>query len=72
MGGGIPVSAEYRLTRLRGGWAVAVWQDGKRINRSSLGTSDRKEAERRLATFVAQFERPEKLTVANYTAISRC
>lgn len=55
---------EYRLTRLRGEWAVAVWQGGRRINRSTLGTSDRKEAERRLATFVAQFERPERLTVA--------
>lgn len=54
---------EYRLTRLRGEWAVAVWRDGKRVNRSTLGTSDRKEAERRLATFVAQFERPEHITV---------
>ena len=55
---------DYRLTRLRGEWAVAVWQDGKRVNRSTLGTSDRKEAEQRLAVFVAQFERPERLTVA--------
>lgn len=55
---------EYRLTRLRGGWAVSIWNDGRRVGRYSLATGDRKEAERRLAKFAADREKPKHVTVA--------
>ena len=56
---------EYRLTRLRGKWAVAIHQDGKRIQRITLGTSNRSEAERLLKTFIAGREKPTSLTVSS-------
>ncbi len=55
---------EYRLTRLRGEWAAAVWSGGKRLHRITLGTSDRKAAEVAFARFVAEYTRPKNLTVA--------
>lgn len=62
--GGRVSGPQYRLTRLRGGWAVAVYQDGRRTERLTLGTPDRKEAETRLAKFVADRARPREITVA--------
>lgn len=62
---------EYRLTRLRGRWAVSIWEDGRRIGRYSLATSDRKEAERILARFVADREKPKHVTVA-YAKTATC
>ena len=55
---------EYRLTRLRGKWAVSTWERGRRLHRRSLGTGDRKEAERAFATYVAELKRPKHITVA--------
>jgi integrase len=55
---------EYRLTRLRGQWAVAVFESGRRTNRYSLGTADRKEAERRLERFQREQSKPEHITVS--------
>lgn len=54
----------YRLGRLRGQWAV-VWNepDGRRP-RHTLGTSDRKEAERLLDRFVIEQAKPEHVTVS--------
>ncbi len=63
MGGRIS-GPQYRLTRLRGKWAVAVYQDGHRTERLTLGTGDRQEAERLLARFVADRDRPREITVA--------
>lgn len=55
---------EYRLTRLRGQWAVGVYEHGRRTNRYSLGTSDRKEAERRLEKFQREQSIPTEVTVS--------
>lgn len=55
---------EYRLTRLRGVWAVAVHEGGKRTNRYTLGTKDRREAERRLEQFARTETAPQEITVA--------
>lgn len=44
--------SDRHLTRLRGGWAATWYEDGKR-RRYSLGTSDKKEAERLLIQFSA-------------------
>lgn len=54
---------EYRLNRLRGGWAVSLWENGQRVGRYSLGTADRKEAERELEAFRRRWERPVHITV---------
>ncbi len=61
--GGRVSGPQYRLTRLRGKWAVAVYQDGHRTERLTLGTGDRKEAERLLARFIADRDRPREITV---------
>lgn len=53
----------YRLNKLRGAYAVSVWEDGKRIGRYSLGTADRKEAERRLAKHERDAQKPAHVTV---------
>jgi len=55
---------EYRLTRYRGAFAVGVWEDGRRTGRYSLGTADRKEAERRLDQFRRTAEKPAAVTVS--------
>jgi integrase len=62
--GGRVSGPQYRLTRLRGKWAVAVYQDGQRTERLTLGTRDRKEADRLLARFIADRQRPREITVA--------
>lgn len=54
----------YRLTRYRGAWAVSVWENGRRTGRFTLGTSDRKEAERRLDSFKRTAEKPAHITVS--------
>lgn len=54
---------EYKLTRLRDEWAVAVYEGGERISRRTLKTASRVEAERRLAHWIADSERDRTLTV---------
>lgn len=54
---------DYRLTSYRGAWAVGVWEDGRRTGRFTLGTTDRKEAERRLEQFRRTAEKPANVTV---------
>ena len=53
----------YRLNRYRGGWAI-VWDepDGRRP-RHTLGTSDRKEAERSFARLTLEWDKPEHITI---------
>lgn len=53
----------YRLTRYRGAWAVAVWEDGRRTGRFTLGTTDRKEAERLLDRHSREAQKPAHITV---------
>lgn len=55
---------EYRITRLRGQWALSVWNNGKRTRRVTLGTADRKEAERQADRLKAEWSKPEHITVA--------
>jgi integrase len=55
---------DYRLTRYRGAWAVGVWEDGRRTGRFTLGTADRKEAERRLDAFERNNQKPAHVTVS--------
>lgn len=54
---------DYRLTFFRKAWAVGVWADGRRTGRFTLGTADRKEAERRLDQFRRNAEKPAHVTV---------
>lgn len=54
---------DYRLTRYRGAWAVGVWDNGRRTSRYALGTTDRKEAERRLDAFKRDDQKPAHVTV---------
>lgn len=55
---------EYRITRLRGQWALSVWNDGKRTRRVTLGTADRKEAERQAHRLKTEWAKPEHITVS--------
>ena len=55
---------EYRLTRLRGKWAIAVWEGGQRIERATTGTADRKEAERKLEQIKADAAKPRNVTIS--------
>jgi integrase len=56
---------EYRLVKLRGKFAVAVHDDaGKRIHRFSLGTADKRDAERELRAFQERASKPKHITVA--------
>ena len=55
--------ADYIITRLRGGFALAYWPNGKR-RRYSLGTSDPREAERRAPAVYAELTKPKGKTVA--------
>lgn len=49
---------EYKLQRFRGGWATAVYVDGKRIHRHRLAGQDTASAAREHAAYVASLERP--------------
>lgn len=55
---------EYRLTRLRGKWAVGVYEDGERQHRYSLGTADRAKAERELEQLKQRRTREQQPTVS--------
>lgn len=53
---------EWTISRLRGGWALVFWQDGKR-RRHSLGTASKSEAERLAPALFAQLTAPGGATV---------
>lgn len=55
---------DYRLTRHRGKWSVAVHEDGKRTRRHATGQTDRKEAERFLERFRLLESKGSQITVA--------
>lgn len=55
---------EYRLTKLRGQWAVAAYEGGRRTHRYATGTADRKAAERVLDEHRRKFSTPAEITVA--------
>lgn len=63
MGRGIS-KRTYNLTRLRGAFAVAIYEGGRRLSRRSLSTDDPKEAEQRLKRFIRDQEQPPEITVA--------
>lgn len=54
----------YRLNRLRGAWVVSIWEDGRRISRRSLGTADRRAAERAFEQYKRDREKPAHVTVS--------
>lgn len=54
---------EYRLTRLRGEWAVAIYEGKKRVHRHTLGTTDEAEAERKLDAFKRGQQREQQPTI---------
>ncbi|MFB0492006.1 integrase [Methylobacterium sp. OAE515] len=49
---------EYRLQRLRGGWSIAAYEDGKRVSRRRLECSDAAGAAAEFSRIVAEAERP--------------
>lgn len=53
---------EYSIGRLRGGFALVFWRDGKR-HRHALGTADKGEAERRAPALYTELTRPRGKTV---------
>lgn len=55
---------EYRLTRLRGQWAVAVYEGGQRTGRYATGETDRKQAERFLDRYRLEKSKPAHITVS--------
>lgn len=55
---------EWRITRLRGEWAI-TWDDNGIRRRYRLDTSDRQEAERRAPARYAELTRPAGKTVAD-------
>lgn len=56
--------SDYKLVQYRGRWAVQFYE-GKQRFRYSLGTTDRKAAERGLAVFKAERERPAQSDLAS-------
>lgn len=54
---------EYRLTRLRGEWAVAIYEGGKRIHRYTLKTTNKAEAEREIERLKLEAIRAEQPTI---------
>lgn len=55
---------EYKLQRFRDGWAVALYEDGKRISRKSLSARDAAGAAAEFSRIVALASRPIDPTVA--------
>lgn len=55
---------EYRLQRLRGGWAIAAYQDGERISRHQLPAASGAEAASQFNKLVAEYQKPDRITVA--------
>lgn len=49
---------EYRLQRFRGGWAIAEYENGKRISRRGLESSDAAGAAAEFNRLVEEAERP--------------
>lgn len=55
---------EWRITRLRGGFALTFDRDGRR-HRYTLNTNDPSEAKRIAPSFYAELNRPKGTTVAD-------
>lgn len=55
---------EYKLQRLRGGWAIATYVDGKRTSRRRLPATGVAEAARQFEQLVAAYRKPDRLTIA--------
>jgi integrase len=56
--------SDYRLQRFRGGWAVAIYSDGKRISRQQLEARDAADAAEKFRQVVEAAKRPATPTVS--------
>jgi integrase len=63
--------SDYRLQRFRGGWAVAIYSDGKRISRQQLEARDAADAAEKFRQVVEAAKRPAVPTVAALWAAYR-
>jgi integrase len=54
----------YTLQKFRGGWAFATYEDGERIGRRQIPAANATEAAEQFERLKAEYERPEKTTVA--------
>lgn len=54
---------DYRLQRFRGGWAIATYERGKRIERRQLPATGATEAAAQFNRLVAEYSKPERITV---------
>jgi integrase len=55
--------SEYRLQRFRGGWAIARYLDGKRVERRQLAATSSGAAASEFNRIVAEVSRPERITI---------
>lgn len=62
---------EYKLQRFRGGWAIAIYEQGKRLSRKQLGARDAGAAAEEFRALVAQWKRPKDPTVGDIWAAYR-
>lgn len=54
---------EYKLQRFRGGWAISLYEGGKRVSRKALASSDAAGAAAEFTRIVATAERPVDPTI---------
>lgn len=62
---------EFRLQQFRGGWAIAEYEDGKRISRRRLESRDAGDAAREFARIAALASRPIDPRVSDLWALYR-
>ena len=62
---------EYKLQRFRGGWAIAAYEDGKRVSRRQLDACDAGAAAVEFAEIVAVASKPVDPTVSAIWAAYR-
>lgn len=54
----------YKLQRFRGGWAIATYEAGERIERRKLPATEPAEAGRQFDRLVAEYNKPDRLTIS--------
>lgn len=55
--------SDYRLQRFRGGWAIARYIDGKRVERRQLAAKNSRDAATEFNRIVAEVTKPDRVTI---------
>lgn len=65
------MSASHKLQRFRGGWAIAVYKDGRRLSRRRLESCSAEDAAEEYSQLIAELKKPKDPSIAEVWQLYR-